>query len=49
MSDQINTKIERNILPRKVTVQDKMDTRDCARLLDYYRMRVGNRWDIKKI
>lgn len=27
---------------RKVNVQDKMDTRDCARLLDYYRMRVGN-------
>jgi hypothetical protein len=26
----------------KVNVQDKMDTRDCARLLDYYRMRVGN-------
>lgn len=26
----------------KVTVQDKMDNRDCARLLDYYRMRVGN-------
>ena len=24
-----------------VTVQDKMDIRDSARLLDYYRMRVG--------
>ena len=25
----------------QVTVQDKMDIRDSARLLDYYRMRVG--------
>ena len=41
MTDQLNTKIERNSIPRKVNVNDKMDTRDCARLLDYYRMRVG--------
>ena len=41
MSEQLNTKIERNSNPRKISVQDKMDTRDCARLLDYYRMRVG--------
>lgn len=41
MTDQLSTKIERTTNPRKVTVQDKMETRDCARLLDYYRMRVG--------
>jgi hypothetical protein len=49
MSEQINSKIERNSIPRKVTVQDKMDTRDCARLLDYYRMRVGNKLCLKII
>lgn len=41
MTDQFNTKIERTTNLRKVIVQDKMDTRDCARLIDYYRMRVG--------
>ena len=41
----INKNPEKPSRPR-VTVQDKMDNRDCARLLDYYRMRVGN--SIKK-
>lgn len=27
---------------KKINVADKMDNRDCARLLDYYRMRIGN-------
>jgi hypothetical protein len=41
MIDPFYTNQEKPQRP-KVTVQDKMDTRDCARLLDYYRMRVGN-------
>ena len=42
MTDVLNTKLERiTTNTRKVTVQDKMDIRDCARLLDYYRMRIG--------
>jgi hypothetical protein len=40
MSDQIH-KGEKFTGQRKVNVTDKMDSRDCARLLDYYRMRVG--------
>ena len=41
MYDPFYSKPEKSSRP-KVTVQDKMDNRDCARLLDYYRMRVGN-------
>ena len=41
MNDPFYSKQEKFSRP-KVTVQDKMDNRDCARLLDYYRMRVGN-------
>lgn len=42
MTEQINYKNER-IYPKSVTASDKMDVRDCARLLDYYRIRVGNK------
>lgn len=45
MTEQMNYKNER-INPKSVTASDKMDVRDCARLLDYYRIRVGNKINI---